>query len=475
LPAAYRLISADMSVFQFLSWQMLIFSEFFDHFSMVSDGSRFLASFKAPDGKSNRVEQSKRSSVFFDEIIEWAELRRTRRTAKRLNPSGGISMFEANRVSKLSIPLYEGVYRTELSHGAIAIIAVHDTTRGWALGGCRMAIYANEAEALTDVLRLSRGMTFKNAIADLPLGGGKSVIICDPKISGDARNEVLEDFGRFVSWVNRNLKRYCTAEDMNTTVADMLTVNKQTKFIHGTTVDPSPSTAFGVFSAIEHAVEYFAEDLFDGDGSLRGKSVLIQGLGKVGWDLLERMVQEGARCVVTDIRQGVVARAVESFPGVTAIDPTPEALLQAECDIFAPCALGGVINKDNVGDLPFKIICGSANNQLQSEALGSRLHQRGIVYCPDYVANMGGVCCIQYLEIMQLGEEENLKRIRETVRRQQEATFRTGFEKDVAFNLAVNHVVKDIVWGTPIVDESFRNGEAFPQTHRRVVEGMQKV
>lgn len=369
-------------------------------------------------------------------------------------------MFDPDKVSRLSIPQWEGVYRADIHPKAYAIIAVHDTSRGWALGGCRMAQYDNEALALTDALRLSRGMTFKNAVANLPLGGGKSVLICDPKVEGEERDQILEEFGKFVAWVNREEDRYYTAEDMNTTVADMHAVAKHTKNIHGTKVDPSPYTAWGVFCAIEFAVDYFAPDLFDGEKGLSGKKVLVQGLGKVGMTILEDLHQAGAKLMISDIRQESIDRALEKYPNAEVVPA--DKVLDVEVDVFAPCAKGEVVTRRNVDQVKCKILCGAANNILQNTDVGDDLQKRGIVYCPDYVANMGGVCSIQYLEIEELSVDKTRELIRTTVRKMLGQTFRTGFSQNLAFNKAVSQVVKHMVWGSPEPNTSYNSSKLFP-------------
>ncbi len=353
-------------------------------------------------------------------------------------------MFQPNNVVALDIPQWQAVYKAELVEGIFAIIAVHDTTRGQALGGCRMANYSDLSEALTDVLRLSRGMTFKNAIADLPLGGGKSVIICDPAIAGAARETLLEEFGRFMTWVNEQGHAYITAEDMNTTVADMHVVKRTTKFVLGLDVDPSPYTAWGVYSAIIHATRYFADDLFEGNGDLRGKRVLVQGLGKVGHTLVEHLHQAGAVLFVADIREQATARIAAAYPDVTVV--APGDLLTVEVDIFAPCAAGGLITTQNIDQIKFRILCGAANNQLQNTTVGRQLQAKGIAYCPDFIANMGGVCGIQYEELDKLSQRETDARIEETVARRLDETFATGFAEQISFGEAVDLLVKRNLW-----------------------------
>lgn len=371
-------------------------------------------------------------------------------------------MFDANKVTRMSIPGWEAVYRAEIVPGVVSIIAIHDTTRGWALGGCRMSHYDNESEALTDVLRLSRGMTFKNAIADLPLGGGKSLIICNPKIQGQERRDILENFGRFVAWVNRESNRYCTAEDMNTTVADMNFVKKFTDNIFGTSVDPSPFTAWGVFSGIEYAVHYFAMDLFNGERDLAGKRVLVQGLGKVGRTLLEYLESHGARLYISDINEQAIEEATKKHPNLTVV--APEDIFNVEVDVFAPCARGEVITLKNISQAKFRIICGAANNQLQNVATGKKLQNHGIVYCPDYVANLGGVCSIQYYEIEGDDPAVTNQKIKATVRKMLGLTFQAGFRNHLSFNDSVDHVVKKIVWGKRMGEGEINNEELFPLT-----------
>ena len=323
-----------------------------------------------------------------------------------------------------------------------------------------MVKYVSESQALTDVLRLSRGMTFKNTVADLPLGGGKAVIVCDPGAKGKTRQAVLREFGKFVAWVNRSEDLYYTAEDMNTTVEDMRVVKKYTRNIFGTRVDPSPYTAVGVFSAIEYVVDFFAMDLFEGDRDLKGKKVLVQGLGKVGTVLADLLHKAGAKLVISHTRKKGVQEALKKYPDAAVVDP--DKYLEADVDIFAPCARGEVVKIKDVDHVKFKILCGAANNQLQNPVAGHLLHRKGIVYCPDYVSNMGGVCSIQYIEIEKFSKEKTIKKIRRTVRKMLGTTFRTAFRKKIPFNAAVDHVVDQIVWGSSIDELNFPNRKIFP-------------
>lgn len=374
-------------------------------------------------------------------------------------------MFDSKKAVRLSVPMWHAVYKAEIGQGAYAIIAIHDVERGPGLGGCRMAQYADLSEALTDVLRLSRGMTFKNAIADLPLGGGKAVIVCDPSISGEARKDLLVEYGKFLSWVNSEEERYITAEDMNTTVADMHVVKDYSTNVLGLEVDPSPYTAWGVYSGIVHGVSYFADDLFDGKGSLNGKRVLVQGLGKVGRTLVDHLHKAGAQLFVTDIRQQACDAVKEAYPEATIV--APDALYDVEVDVFAPCAGGELVTRQTLDLLKFKLLCGAANNQLQNPEIGADLQAKGIVYCPDFIANMGGVCAIQYMEVEKLTHDQCLERIQKTVEQRLDMTFKAGFDKNIPFNQAVNHVVKEIVWGESAKNMDFRNEDLFAKAAAR--------
>ncbi|EUJ19868.1 Glu/Leu/Phe/Val dehydrogenase dimerization domain-containing protein [Listeria aquatica] len=277
------------------------------------------------------------------------------------------------------------VFCQDEASGLKAIIAIHDTTLGPALGGCRMWPYATEEEALEDVLRLARGMTYKNSAAGLNLGGGKTVIIGDPK--KDKSEALFRALGRYVESLNG---RYIIAEDVGTTVQDMDYMHEETKHVtgvsesFGSSGNPSPLTARGIYASMKRT----AKEVFGSD-SLVGKKVAVQGVGNVAFALCEMLFQEGAELVVTDINQEAVERAVEKFQA-TAVEP--DEIYQVEADIFAPCALGGILNDDTIPQLKVKAVCGSANNQLLDiKRHGEMLHERGILYAPDYIVNAGGV------------------------------------------------------------------------------------
>lgn len=275
------------------------------------------------------------------------------------------------------------VFCQDENSGLKAIIAIHDTTLGPALGGTRMWTYANEEEAIEDALRLAKGMTYKNAAAGLNLGGGKTVIIGDPK--KDKNPELFRAFGRYIQSLNG---RYITAEDVGTTVDDMDLIHLETDFVTGTSDsgssgNPSPVTAYGVYKGIKAA----AKEAF-GDDSLEGKTIAVQGVGNVAYALCEYLHKEGAKLVVTDINKKAVQRAVDNF-GAKAVDP--DDIYDVDCDIYSPCALGATINDDTIARLKAKVIAGSANNQLKEAKHGDILFEKGIVYAPDYVINSAGV------------------------------------------------------------------------------------
>jgi leucine dehydrogenase len=262
-----------------------------------------------------------------------------------------------------------------------AIIAIHNTNLGPALGGCRMRPYEDEDAALDDVLRLSRGMTYKAAIADLALGGGKAVVLADAK--RDKSEALLRAFGRAVERLGG---RYITAEDVGTTVPDMDVIRQVTRHVSGTTSDagnPSPSTAHGVLIGMQAAAAHAF-----GSDDLAGRRVAIQGLGGVGHALCRYLHGVRTRLIVTDVNAAAVERAVRDF-GAEAV--APDAIYDIEADIFAPCALGGVINDETLKRLKAPIVAGSANNQLAEDRHGRALLERGILYAPDYVINAGGL------------------------------------------------------------------------------------
>jgi leucine dehydrogenase len=287
--------------------------------------------------------------------------------------------------------------------GLQAIIAVHSTVLGPGLGGCRMWPYASTEEAMLDVLRLSRGMTYKAAAAGLNLGGGKAVIIGDAK--KDKTEALFRAFGRYVDSLNG---LYITAEDIGTGTEDMETVHHETRWVTGLPPesggggDPSPVTAFGTLQGIKAAVQHLGGD------SLKGQSVAVQGLGSVGFNLARFLRDEGAKVFGTDIDPETNARAREEL-GVEIV-PLDE-ILEVECDVVAPCALGAVINDESIPKLRCRIVAGAANNQLKEDRHGQELHDRGILYAPDYVINAGGLINV-YNELVGYNREVAMRMAR---------------------------------------------------------------
>ncbi|HVT40820.1 MAG TPA: Glu/Leu/Phe/Val dehydrogenase dimerization domain-containing protein [Gemmatimonadaceae bacterium] len=286
------------------------------------------------------------------------------------------------------------------STGYRGIIAIHDTTLGPALGGTRFWNYATEDEAITDALRLARGMTYKNAVAGLNLGGGKSVIIGDNRTAN--REMIFRAHGRFVESLGG---RYVTAEDVGTGTADMDYVHMETEFVAGLanrSGDPSPVTAHGVFRAIEASAKWRWDS-----PSLAGRTVVVQGLGNVGNYLCKELHAAGARLIVTDIRQEKVEFAVREY-GAEATTDT--GVYARKADIFAPCALGAILNDETIPRLQVEIVCGGANNQLlEPKRHGEELEKRNILYAPDFVANAGGVINV-YSELAGWTRERALRK-----------------------------------------------------------------
>jgi len=280
------------------------------------------------------------------------------------------------------------VFAEDKESGLRAIVAVHSTRRGPGAGGCRFWHYRSSADALTDALRLSRGMSYKNAMAGLPLGGGKAVVMVDGRTPKSPR--LLEAFGRLVDSLEG---RYITAEDVGATVSDMEVVATQTAYVSGlprTAVDadgnPAPKTALGVYLAIKAAVQFQL-----GRSSLRGVTVGVQGLGGVGHALCGLLAEDGASLRVADIRAEAVQRACKEFD---ALASQPNEILFERVDVLSPCALGAVFDSNTIPRLQAAIIAGAANNQLATAADGARLHAAGVLYAPDYVINAGGIISV---------------------------------------------------------------------------------
>lgn len=280
------------------------------------------------------------------------------------------------------------VFAHDAATGLRAIVAVHSSARGPAAGGCRFWHYNSAQDAIADALRLSRGMSYKNAMAGLPLGGGKAVVMLDthrPKTPA-----MLEAFGRFVDSLHG---RYITAEDVGASVADMEIVAVQTRYVSGlprTAVtsdgNPSPKTALGVYLGIKAAVKFRLKK-----DELRGLTIAVQGLGGVGYELCKLLAADGAKLRVADVREAVTQKAATQFDAVVS---TPDRVLFERADVIAPCALGAVFDANTIPKLQTPIIAGAANNQLATAQDGARLHSAGVLYAPDYVINAGGIISV---------------------------------------------------------------------------------
>jgi leucine dehydrogenase len=295
------------------------------------------------------------------------------------------------KIREKSVPGYERVLLgSDEAAGYQGIIAIHSTALGPAVGGTRYWNYKTEDDALTDSLRLARGMTYKNALAGLPFGGGKSIILRDSKPVD--REQLFRAHGRMVNSLSG---KYFTAEDVGTSPADMEHILKESAYVaglQGRSGDPSPHTARGVFRAMQAAAKHKW-----GSDDLAGKTVAIQGCGHVGYFLAGELARVGAKLVVADVDPAKVKRVVDEHRAVAV---EPQQIYSAEADVFAPCALGGILNDQTIPQLKAALVVGAANNQLLGPRHGDLLEQRGILYAPDYAANAGGVingCCREML------------------------------------------------------------------------------
>jgi leucine dehydrogenase len=305
------------------------------------------------------------------------------------------------------------VYCYDASVGLKAIIALHSTALGPATGGCRMWNYSNESEALHDVLRLSKGMTYKAAISGLNWGGGKAVILGDAKTHKTPA--LLERYGQFVENLGGH---YITAKDVGIGADDLRIVKSKTKHVLGiegeanSSGDPSPATAFGVYNGMLACAKHTL-----GANNLKGLKIALQGLGSVSYYLLEHLAAEGAEVIGCDIDPAVIERAVQKY-GIEIVQP--DKIYDVACDIFAPSALGSTINKDTLPRIKTKIIAGAANNQLATHEDGLEVTRRGITYAPDYAINAGGLINIYYEGVAEGGYSRSrafahVSTIRETI------------------------------------------------------------
>ena len=329
-------------------------------------------------------------------------------------------------------------FRNDRHSGLQAIIAVHSSALGPAVGGCRMYPYASEADALHDVLRLSRGMTHKSALAGLPFGGGKSIVIGDPHTQKS--RALLEAMGDFVNSLGG---RYITAEDVGTSVADIRTMARRTPYVAGLDDnehggDPSPSTAYGVFLGIRTAVRHrYGRDKLDGIG------ISIQGLGHVGFKLARLLIEDGATVYGADINAANLERAAAEL-GVRPV--SSDEVLFLPVDVVAPCAMGAIWNRESISRLRAGIVCGAANNQLATPADGELLRRRGVLYCPDFLVNAGGIIEAHH-QILRSGESERLAHIGRIETTLAEVLRLSG-ERQVSTESVAREMAEDILRGS---------------------------
>jgi leucine dehydrogenase len=340
-------------------------------------------------------------------------------------------------ITEVPVAGYERVARAEdAASGLKAMIAVHSTRLGPALGGLRMWPYRSWEEAQFDVLRLAKGMTYKSAVADTGLGGGKSVILGNPKTG---KSEALfRAMGRFIDSFGST---YITAEDVGTTVDDMVLVRKETRWVTGLPLsmkssgDPSPWTALGVFRGMKACLE----EVF-GSGDFAGKTVALQGVGHVGAYLADHLHKAGARLVVTDLAP---ERAKEAAARFHAQAVAPDAIYDVPCDVFSPNALGAVVNDETIRRLRTKIVAGAANNVLLREDHGDRLREAGVLYAPDYVINAGGIINVS-IEVEPQGYDEARSRKKvENIYEALKTVFRMARERNVSTNRASNLLAEE--------------------------------
>ena len=319
----------------------------------------------------------------------------------------------------------------EPESGYRGIIAIHSTARGPAVGGTRIWNYAHDDDALTDALRLSRGMTYKNALAALPLGGGKAVIIGDNKILD--REAIFSAHGRFVEALCGD---FITAEDVGTSPSDMEIVRRETSYVAGLlsgTGDPSPYTARGVFRAMQAAAKHVWKS-----EELSGVTVALQGCGNVGYNLAKNLHATGAKLIVSDVDTQKTQRLVEEFDAAVV---ETEQILDVRAEIFAPCALGAVINDQSLPQLHSQIVAGAANNQLLEDRHGDMLKERGILYVPDYAANSGGVFsgCVDLLGWKSEDVARKVDEIYDTVL----SIFELASAEDISTNKAADRIAEN--------------------------------
>lgn len=335
-------------------------------------------------------------------------------------------------ISQMQLHNHEqAVFCNDNETGLKAIIAIHNTVLGPSMGGVRMWKYNSEMEALNDALRLSRGMTYKSAVAGLNLGGGKAVII------GDSRKDKTEKFMRkFGQFVNSLGGKYITAEDVGIGTDDMLQIKKETNYVSGLpgkSGDPSPFTALGVYSAMKAA----AKEKWGAD-SLAGKKVMVQGIGHVGENLVDYLTKDGAHVYISDIAEDRVVEVAKKYKAEVV---SPDKVYDVKMDIYAPCALGATVNSDTLSRLSCSIICGAANNQLADETVdGVELTKKGILYAPDYVVNAGGIINV-YWELFDYDRNKVIQQA-ENIYNTTLKIFKIAKEQNIPTYVAANHIAE---------------------------------
>lgn len=338
-----------------------------------------------------------------------------------------------NRYSRLQVEGFEEVVQCDNDEvGFTAWIAIHNSSRGPALGGCRVWAYQDSETAITDVLRLSRGMTYKNALAKLDLGGGKMVVNTNLKTVD--RSRLFTELGNFVETLDG---RYITAEDMNSTVEDMAIIRHQTEHVAtvGASGNPSPFTAYGVYCAIKASVaSKFGRD------RLYGLKVAVQGLGETGGRLAELLYRDNCQIIGTDINSDNI-QAIKEKIELKLI--APEEIYSTPCDVFAPCALGGILNPSTTSQLQCQIIAGSANNQLLTETDGERLHNLDILYAPDFVINSGGVINIS-CEINQRYNADKAKQLTSQIGDTLLDIYNVSIRQNLPTNFVANELAEEL-------------------------------
>lgn len=308
--------------------------------------------------------------------------------------------------------------------GTWFFIAIHDTTLGPAMGGCRMMVYPAPREGLRDAMRLAEGMTYKWAAIDFELGGGKSVLAVPQPLEGADRERVLRRLGRLIECLRG---AYATGPDLGTTPDDMAVLSQETRYVHGVcrngrgTIDPGPFTALGVVVGMRAALRQAA-----GSDELTGRRVVVQGVGDVGKPLARQLHEAGATLVLSDVHQAAADGLAAELGG--AVVP-PDKVYETPCDVYAPCAVGATLNRETIPQLRCRVVAGSANNQLAEPADADRLHERGILYAPDYVINAGGATALPLLGRGDHTEDQIRERIR-GFDRALTAIFREAAERD---------------------------------------------